>query len=168
MMLAKVYSLRETTLLEDLEQLVVTFFEYYSKFNYEQEVIMIPSRPASETPERRAYGPGMAVLTYHAPVINASNVKSNLALRIIKSEFINTLEHIRKGTWNWASIVNGPKQSEPSTLSFLGAPAAQRFLTYFPSYLKIDVSYWGTSTIEVAEFFAWIDMEVSTFGNSQS
>ncbi|KAL9118221.1 MAG: hypothetical protein Q9187_005235 [Circinaria calcarea] len=166
-MLAMIYSLRDSTELGNLELfLVAKFFQIYSNFNYEKMVILVDSRPANTLPERRVYGPGMAVLTHHAPVVNASNVRSNLALDIVKSELNDTLEHI-KGTWDWASIVNEPKQSELGTLPFLCAPA-QRFLTSFPSYLKIDISYWGSSTTEIAKFFAWIDLEVSTFGSSQS
>ena len=167
MMLAKVYSLGEAAVLRNSEGLVVTFFEFYSSFHYEQEAILIQSESSDEFPNRRAYGPGMAVLTYHAPIINASNVKSNLASNIIKSEVKNTYEHVVKGDWDWASLVDGHSRSQLSTVALL-CPPAQQFLTCFPSYMKIEISYWGSSSTEAAKFFGWIDLEVSTFGNSQS
>lgn len=167
MMLAKVYSLGEPAVLRNPEGLVVKFFEFYSSFEYEQEAVLVRSESANEVRNRRAYGPGMAVLTYHAPIINASNVKSNLASNIIKSEVISTYEYVMKGNWDWASLVDGPRLSQLSTLSSL-CPWAQQFLTCFPLYMKIDISYWGSSTTEVAKFFGWVDLEVSTFGNSRS
>ena len=164
-MVVKICTLAQPTAQHSVASVVQEFFTFYSSLNYDSEIVSVSSDAPTKSAQRQSYGPGMAVLSYHSPTVNISNVKSKRAMSIIKSEFARTEAQLKSQNWNFDSLVNGSSVSDTCSGS-LDDPR-MRFFSSFQSYIKINVSYWGSSLTQGGEFFDWVDMMVSSYANGE-
>lgn len=130
--------------------LVCTFFSYYADFDWRRDIVEDPltrSAPGMGRPYQRHASEPMVVLGYHVPRTNMARAASAPAVRVLTEEIQRASSLIagRHGASTWTSIVGHEEHG------------AAEFLGFYKSYVRIDVQYWGVSSVKARQLIGWIE-----------
>lgn len=129
--------------------LVCAFFAHYARFDWAGAVVEDPLRKRTGRAHQRGAGEPMVVLGYHVPRVNVARAASVPAVGVVVEELRRASEVVaRAGEGSgasWADVVGGD-----------GAGAAE-FLGAFKSYVRIDVQYWGSSSVKGRQLVGWVE-----------
>jgi poly(A) polymerase Pap1 len=123
--------------------LIATFFSYYSAFDWAADMIHDPAFAIEKKKYRRSAREVMVVLSLHAPRVNVLRTASLPALRVISEELHRADRLLEEADGSWESLI--------------GADGAGEFLRAYRSYVKIDVSYWGSSLTKGSSLVGWLE-----------
>lgn len=123
--------------------LIATFFSYYSAFDWAADMVHDPAFAIEKKKYRRGAREVMVVLSLHAPRVNVVRAASLPALRTISEEIHRTDRLLEEPDVNWESL--------------MGLDGAGEFLGAYRSYVKIDVSYWGSSLAKGSSLVGWLE-----------
>ncbi|KKY19286.1 hypothetical protein UCDDS831_g05491 [Diplodia seriata] len=136
--------------------LVCTFFRYYAGFDWAEAVVEDPltrSVPGMGRPYQRQYaGEPMVVLGYHVPRANIARAATVPAVAVLADEFRRADEAVKA----WAERGGGGGLGWGSIAGDAGNGAAQ-FLAAYKSYVRIDVQYWGKSSVKGRQLVGWVE-----------
>ncbi|KAL0254450.1 hypothetical protein SLS55_009925 [Diplodia seriata] len=136
--------------------LVCTFFRYYAGFDWAEAVIEDPltrSVPGMGRPYQRQYaGEPMVVLGYHVPRANIARAATVPAVAVLADEFRRADEAVKA----WAERGGGGGLGWGSIAGDAGNGAAE-FLAAYKSYVRIDVQYWGKSSVKGRQLVGWVE-----------
>ena len=123
--------------------LLATFFSYYSVFDWAADMVHDPAFAIEKKKYRRSAREVMVVLSLHAPRVNVVRAASLPALRTISEEIHRADRLLEESDISWESLI--------------GADGAGEFLRAHRSYVKIDVSYWGSSSAKGGSLVGWLE-----------
>jgi len=123
--------------------LICTFFQYYSAFDWGGDIVHDLAFSVDKKRYRRTAREVMAVLSLHAPRVNVLRAASLPALRTISEELRRAERLLAEPSVSWDKIISGD--------------GAREFLGAYKSYVKIDVSYWGSSTADGSSLLGWLE-----------
>jgi poly(A) polymerase Pap1 len=123
--------------------LIATFFSYYSAFDWAADMVHDPAFAMEKKKYRRSAREVMVVLSLHAPRVNVVRAASLPALRTISEEIHRADRLLEEPDVSWESLI--------------GADGAGEFLRAYRSYVKIDVSYWGSSLAKGSSLVGWLE-----------
>lgn len=128
--------------------LVCAFFAHYPRFDWAGAVVEDPLRRTGRAYQRGA-GEPMVVLGYHVPRVNVARAASVPAVGVVVEELRRASEVVARAEEgsgaSWADVVGGD-----------GAGPAE-FLGAFKSYVRIDVQYWGSSSVKGRQLVGWVE-----------
>ncbi|OJD31298.1 uncharacterized protein BKCO1_500002 [Diplodia corticola] len=138
--------------------LVCTFFHHYARFDWAKDVVedpLIVARRAathSNTSYRRRAAGGdhaepMVVLGYHAPRVNVARAATAPAVAVVADELRRAAGMVVGASLSsWGDVVGaGPDD------------AAGEFLAAYKSYVRVDVQYWGKSSVKGRQLVGWVE-----------
>ncbi|KAF9631037.1 Endonuclease/exonuclease/phosphatase [Lasiodiplodia theobromae] len=130
--------------------LVCTFFEYYADFDWAKNLIEDPltrSVPGMGRPYQRHAGEPMVVLGYHVPRANIARAATVPAVTVLAEEFKRANQAVKECA------------EEDSVLAWtdIAGDSASEFLAAYKSYIRIDVQYWGKSSVKGRQLVGWVE-----------
>ena len=130
-------------------QIVSAFFHEYASFNWEGDIAAVDlpgsTIPSSASTYRRtANREPMVILSIEKPAINVTAHASQHSMMTISREFAKANERLSAGV-PWTEVVG---------TSDVGV---QDFLDGFKLFVKIEVSYWGSSCMKGRALEGWLE-----------
>ncbi|EGU81216.1 hypothetical protein FOPG_03329 [Fusarium oxysporum f. sp. conglutinans race 2 54008] len=133
--------------------IVVTFFHYYSEFDWKNSMVFDPFFH-KELRYNRTFREPLCLIGWHAPALNTAPIASIPTVATISSEFGRAKRMLSDDDCIWGKLLG----IEPETaLGSVQAPAATEFLHAFKTYIKIDAHYWGPSQEKSGRFIGWLE-----------
>lgn len=109
------------------------FFDEYSKFEYEDEIVLDPE--ISTNVYRRTISREPLVIgTIYPPIVNVAHTASRHTLRTFRGEVLRASQMLR-GNCGWNQLAGGED-----------GEAEREFLDTFGHFIKIDIRYWGKNS----------------------
>lgn len=131
--------------------LLVTFFDHYSSFDWEKHVVFDPFFHKNLR-YHRAFREPMCLLGWHGPILNAATAASKPNVRTIAAEFRKASEYLSQPDVTWAGLLGSRDSVFPASSS-----GTSDFLEAYPSYVKLSVQYWGKSLEKGSRFLGWLE-----------
>lgn len=135
--------------------IVRTFFAYYATFDFEEEVV--DGKFCNLKPRYlRSNQEPMVILSEYSPVINVATNVSTYTLQTITKELKRADELMAEENMTWLRVMgihHSPRESG------LQPGAAIDFLRGFETFMRIDIVYWGASTVKCGKLVKWIEGE---------
>ncbi|KAK4450664.1 nuclear poly(A) polymerase 1 [Podospora aff. communis PSN243] len=126
-----------------LETLLTTFFTHYASFPWSTHLAFDPLFHTTRIPYHRTAREPLAILGYFPPALNTCATASAPSTRAIAAEFTLAASQIASTLPSWTSL--------------LRPTGAASFLSSFPTYIRIDVQYWGISPSRGRRFIGWLE-----------
>lgn len=127
-----------------LASLLTTFFTHYTSFPWSTHLAFDPVFHRDRLPYTRTIREPLAILGYYTPALNTCFAASVPSTRTIASEFKLAATILTSGTIeSWTSL--------------LRHSGAKPFLAAFPTYIRLDVQYWGISPTRGRRFIGWLE-----------
>lgn len=135
---------------------IVTFFNYYAVFKWNEKAVLDPffhkKLMYTRTPRE-----AMCLLGWHAPSLNTALTASPSTTRTISTQIQRANAILSQQGTSWPVFL-GVQESELPSLGFVpGRSGAAAFLREFKSYIRIDVQYWGKSRSKGKQFVGWLE-----------
>jgi uncharacterized protein (UPF0248 family) len=125
-----------------LPTILSTFFTHYATFPWATHLAFDPLFHTQRLPYTRTAREPLAILGYFPPALNTCSAASAPSICAIAAEF--SLASTRLDTLtSWADLLR------PS--------GASTFLSSFPTYIRLDVQYWGISPSRGRRFIGWLE-----------
>jgi len=134
--------------------IVRTFIAYYASFNFEREIIFDEEFHNSKPQYQRSSQEPIVILTMCRPVINVAVNVSTDTLRTITMELKRADELMAEDKMTWPGLMG--QHHFPGDVEMLSG-AAIDFLQGFEIFMRIDIHYWGASTVKCGKLVKWID-----------
>lgn len=128
------------------------FFAYFAAFDFKREIVS--DQDDFKPRYQRSQQESMIILTICSPVINiATNVSTDTVRTIIQElkRADKLMAEDNLSTTSWQSLIQLPQEISNQS------GAAIDFLRGFETFIRIDLHYWGASTIRGGRLVAWID-----------
>ncbi|EKG15696.1 Endonuclease/exonuclease/phosphatase [Macrophomina phaseolina MS6] len=138
--------------------LVCAFFRYYAEFDWSKNTVEDPlarAIPGMGRPYQRHASEPMVVLGYHIPRVNIARAATVPAVGVLTEELqrahaLVTKQPEQGSTPTWAEIIGEERNS------------AAEFLSAYRSYIRVDVQYWGTSSVKGRQLIGWVESRCPT------
>ncbi|KAK0643525.1 2'-5' RNA ligase superfamily-domain-containing protein [Cercophora newfieldiana] len=127
-----------------LPTLLTTFFTHYATFPWATHLVFDPLFHTTRLPYTRTSREPLAILGYFPPALNTCSAASAPSTRAIASEF--TLAASQIATLSLSSWTD-----------LLRPSGSTAFLSAFPTYIRLDVQYWGVSPSRGRRFIGWLE-----------
>ena len=133
--------------------IIATFFGHYAHFDWAKDMVYDPFFHSQKPKYYRTAREHIVILTLHRPLINVVRTASVPSMDTLVSELkradclLNTANPA-----SWPELIGGEGEDTDSPL----APAKE-FLASYPSFIRIDVQYWGVSTSKGATLLGWLE-----------
>jgi poly(A) polymerase Pap1 len=125
-------------------QLVAAFFHDYADFDFASKVVCDPYYYPDMPASRQTRGDGMTIMGWHLPFRNIATMSTKHSANVLSQELERARSALKDVSLNWSSLQGQPHQS------------ASRFISHFQTFIKIDVSYWGSSAERGRLFSSWV------------
>ncbi|KAL1840562.1 hypothetical protein VTJ49DRAFT_336 [Mycothermus thermophilus] len=137
-----------------VEDLLTTFFAHYADFDWARDLAFDPLFHRRRLPYTRTSREPLAILGYFPPALNTAMAASVPSAKTIAAEFARARDLLLSSSSADSAI--------PSWSAFLSSPngkqsAADDFLTTHPSFIRIDVQYWGLGLARGAQLLGWLE-----------
>jgi hypothetical protein len=130
--------------------LVNLFFEHYSGLDWASNIIYDLSFYASDDfPRYRRSNAPMVVLTIHPHVVNVSSLVQKDSLQCLVEELKRAREAMEIKDMTLSAFVGDISRGK-------SAPA-MKFLTTYPSFVKFEFQYWGSSKTKFVRTIAFLN-----------
>ena len=128
--------------------LVRLFFSVYAHWDWETRIVTVPISGTAESADvgyRRSKREPMVVLSVEKPQVNMTVNANPNSVAVMRSVFGEANRAFDAGL-SWRAICGADKR----------APF-ERFVEVRKSFVKIDVSYWGSSCIKGRAWIGWLE-----------
>lgn len=151
--ISKLESLQQSSSWDDI---VRTFFSYYSEFNWEGEIVvdsLVYELNSGELPFNRGFLTPAAILTINTPLTNVASSVSEYSLETLIAGFKRAEQLITRSEHgiNRYDLLTVPADD----LSL----AAKEFINSSDGFICFEMQYWGPSTESQAAFYAKMEAE---------
>lgn len=132
--------------------LVRQFFKTYSRWNWEHDMVWpIPGRESSGYTYRRApHKEPIVVLSIEKPPANLTFHASHNSLATMSQAFSVADQ----------KLADGKPWDETCGLDDQNLGPERRFLDAFKAFIRLDVHYWGSSTLRGRELIGWLESRI--------
>jgi poly(A) polymerase Pap1 len=133
--------------------LVVTFFNHYAKFDWNENMAFDPFFH-KRLRYTRTFREPLVLLGWHAPALNTAATASLHTAKTIAAELKRVDSLMAGDSLQWAELIGAHITSLPSRSLTVGA---SDFLRRYKSYAKIEVQCWGQSLEKGSKFVGWLE-----------
>lgn len=132
--------------------LVRHFFKTYSEWNWERDMVYpIPNR--GESGYRRTHKEPIVVLSIEKPLSNLTFHASSHSLRTMVHAFTRA-EGMLNENKSWEDVCG------------LSSSPEQTFLSNYKVFIRLDVHYWGNSSLQGRELIGWLESRIVSVSGS--
>ncbi|KAI9703595.1 MAG: hypothetical protein M1836_007365 [Candelina mexicana] len=142
--------------------IVRTFFHYYASFDFAVHMVFDPDIHAPRPRYQRSSREHVAILTLHAPVINAAYSTTMNSVTTLVEELKRADRLMSYVDTSWSDLISSG-QILNSREALPGGSVD--FIQGFKSYIKIDVQYWGPSSAKLSTLLEWLESKCVSFNN---
>ncbi|PON21249.1 hypothetical protein TGAM01_v209840 [Trichoderma gamsii] len=133
--------------------ILTTFFQHYSKFNWETGIVFDPFyHPGLKY--HRTFREPLCLLGWHGPSLNAASTASISTVNALASELTRAVALIDQQNMTWSKFLGLKQNGTPLALVEKGAAD---FLDSYRSYIKISARYWGSSQQKGRKYLGWLE-----------
>ncbi|PTB39778.1 hypothetical protein M441DRAFT_419895 [Trichoderma asperellum CBS 433.97] len=133
--------------------ILTTFFQHYSQFNWEKGVVFDPFYHLGLRYHRTFREP-LCLLGWHGPSLNAASTASISTVNALTSELTRAAALFDQEDMTWGKFLGLEQSRAPSSLIEKGAAD---FLASYRTYIKINARYWGSSQQKGRKYLGWLE-----------
>ncbi|KAK1254469.1 hypothetical protein MKX08_008464 [Trichoderma sp. CBMAI-0020] len=133
--------------------ILTTFFQHYSKFNWETGIVFDPFYHLG-LKYHRTFREPLCLLGWHGPSLNAASTASISTVNALTSELTRAAALFHQQDMTWSKFLGLEQSATPLTLIEKGAAD---FLDSYRSYIKISARYWGSSQQKGRKYLGWLE-----------
>jgi poly(A) polymerase Pap1 len=133
--------------------ILTTFFQHYSKFNWKTGMVFDPFYHPS-LKYHRTFREPLCLLGWHGPSLNAASTASISTVNALTSELTRAAALFDQQDMTWSKFLGLEQSGTPLTLVEKGAA---EFLDSYRSYIKIRARYWGSSQQKGRKYLGWLE-----------
>ncbi|UKZ64651.1 uncharacterized protein TrAtP1_005862 [Trichoderma atroviride] len=133
--------------------ILTTFFQHYSKFNWETGMVFDPFYHLG-LKYHRTFREPLCLLGWHGPSLNAASTASISTVNALTSELVRAAALFHQQDVTWSRFLGLEQSATPLTLIEKGAAD---FLNSYRSYIKISARYWGSSQQKGRKYLGWLE-----------
>lgn len=133
--------------------ILTTFFQHYSKFNWETGIVFDPFYHLG-LKYHRTFREPLCLLGWHGPSLNTASTASISTVNALTSELTRAAALFDQQDMTWSKFLGLEQSGTPLTLIEKGATA---FLDSYRSYIKISARYWGSSQQKGRKYLGWLE-----------
>jgi hypothetical protein len=127
-------------------QLVRSFFHTYSRWDWGHDIVTVPIPGAGRVAYRRSSREPICILSIEKPMVNMTINSNPHSLEVLKSVFVSVDSALEDGM-SWKDICSGRD----------GDPPFRQFLKCHRAFVKIEISYWGSSCMKGRALVGWLE-----------
>lgn len=133
--------------------ILTTFFQHYSKFNWETGIVFDPFYHLG-LKYHRTFREPLCLLAWHGPSLNAASTASISTVNALTSELTRAVALFDQQDMTWSKFLGLEQSETPSSLTEKGAAD---FLASYRTYIKISARYWGSSQQKGRKYLGWLE-----------
>ncbi|KAL7969685.1 hypothetical protein HDV63DRAFT_410583 [Trichoderma sp. SZMC 28014] len=133
--------------------ILTSFFQLYSKFNWETGIVFDPFYHLG-LKYHRTFREPLCLLGWHGPSLNAASTASISTVNALTSELTRAAALLDQQDMTWSKFLGVEQSGTPLTLIEKGAAD---FLDSYRSYIKISARYWGSSQQKGRKYLGWLE-----------
>jgi poly(A) polymerase Pap1 len=133
-----------TTTVPDI---VYTFFNHYANLDWDKGIIFDPFFYKQEPRYHRTIREPLVILGIHAPKVNVAHTASLPSSAVLIEEFRRADGFLSSDMATWNEFLSETKSRS----------GVVDFLECYKTYIKIDVHYWGMSSVKGKMLVGWLE-----------
>lgn len=130
-----------------LASIILTFFNHYANFDWQNDIVFDPFFHKSLRYVRTSREP-MVILGYHSPGLNVATAASQPSVRTIAEELKRANRKLSTDGMTWDAFLRHGSTTDSGSAAFVKA---------YISFLKIDVQFWGASLAKGSQYVGWLE-----------
>lgn len=124
--------------------MLAAFLSRYARFPYADEIVSVEGAAAGST-YRRTPREALAILSVERPLINVAAGATAPNVATIRDELVRADALMNQSNESWATICGTPDRS------------ARAFLSKYPAYVKVDLSFWGMDAMRMRALLGYVE-----------
>lgn len=135
-------------------EVVASFFHHFAQFDWTNRMLFDCFFHKQKPRYHRSGREPMVILGYHAPNFNVAHTSTLPGLLTLAKEFGTADTQLSIPGMTWEKFFD--LSNDSSTVAGLGN-GATNFLNAHPSFVKIDIQYWGRTLAKGKGLVGWVE-----------